>query len=174
MLDPASEQAMREILPIVQKNGRLLETGTGWGDSSKFFSDLLPDWVIYTIDAFGLYGDGRIYSEFKHDDIKEIIDSHPKNVIQILSDAGREIKWELPLDVLYIDDDHRYEGCKAAYLNYGSFLKKGGLIIFDDYIQENNPTNGVKKVVEELLNGSFGWSKFKILYSGVSIILQKI
>ena len=166
MLNKDSEQAIRGFLPTTN-SGRLLETGTGWGNSSTFFSEILPNYTIYTVDAFGLYGDGRIYSEFTHEAIKEIIDNHPKNVIQILSDSSK-VKWELPLDVLYIDADHTYEGCKADYLTYAPFLKKGGIIIFDDYIQENNPNNGVKKVVDEILKD------FQILYSGQSIILQKV
>jgi predicted O-methyltransferase YrrM len=144
---------------------RIVDVGTGFGMSSKFFSDLKPQATIYTVDGFGLYGDGRIYKEYSPAEVKKIIFSHPHNVIQILGDS-QKVPWELPIDVLFIDADHTYEGCKADYDNYSPFLVQGGLLIFDDYIQENNPTNGVRKVVDELTG-------YDILYTGISAIMRK-
>lgn len=160
---------MYQYLKELPPKGRLLETGTGWGHSSQFFSKVLPGWSIYTVDGFGLYGDGRIYSGYDPFAIKTIIDAHPKNVIQVLGNS-QSVPWELPIDVLYIDADHTYVGCKADSDLYLPFVNKDGLVIFDDYIQENNPANGVKRVVDELAM----FDVVEVLYRGVAAITRKL
>lgn len=164
MLKPVVAEKMREL--IVQMEGeRILEIGTGWGESAKFFSDIKPSWKVYTIDAFGLYGDGRIYSHWNHDAIKTINQGLGANVIQILANSST-VPWELPLDVLFIDGDHTYEGCKKDFERFSSFVRPGGLIIFDDYIQQNNPANGVKAFVDSISHS------YNILFTGIATILQ--
>lgn len=169
MLDKKSAEVMYQYLKELPKKGRLLETGTGWGHSSQFFSKVLPGWSIYTVDGFGLYGDGRIYSNNlieMIEKVEDVVRNHKPNVIQILGNS-QAINWELPLDVLYIDADHTYEGCKADFDLYSPFVVKGGLVIFDDYIQDNNPANGVKKVVDGLVG-------YEILYTGIAAITRKV
>lgn len=41
----------------------------------------------------------------------------------------REENW---VDFLFIDGDHSYEGAKQDFLDYGRFVKKGGIITFHD------------------------------------------
>jgi predicted O-methyltransferase YrrM len=168
MLDLQSASQMFDILVSMPDHGRLLETGTGWGDSSAFFSRVKPQWTIYTVDAFGLYGDGRIYPAYEPTAVKKIIDNHPANVIQILGDS-KKISWELSLDFLYIDADHTLKGCRADYNLYGKYLKSGGILVFDDYSQPNNPANGVKTVVNQVLQNGY-----ELLFTGVSAILRKL
>jgi|GEM_PF-6440120 len=152
---------------------RIVEIGTGWAESAEFFSKLKPEAAIYTIDAFGLYGDGRIYNHLDHFQVLTINKKIQtlKNVIQILGDSST-IPWELPIDVLFLDGDHTEEGCTADCVRYLPFVVKGGIICFDDYTQENNPNNGVKKVVTDLLNLGYG---FEIIYEGYyCAILKKL
>lgn len=49
------------------------------------------------------------------------------------------------LDLLFIDGDHSYEGVKADWDAYKSFLKPGSIVIFHDY----GWADGVKQVVHE-------------------------
>ena len=164
------DEMIIEMTKVIKpmKGKRLLETGTGFGHSAKFFADLKKDWTIYTVDSYGLCGDGRVYSQWNPEDVNKVFDyfKECKNIVPILHDS-RTLHWELPLDVLYIDAGHTYESCKADFDNYSLFLKKGGIIIFDDYTQPNNPTNGVKKVVDELIG-------YKLIYAGIGAILIKI
>jgi len=64
MLKQEVIDAIKANLP--KKVERMLEIGTGWGESAEFFSQLFPSAMLYTIDGFGLYGDGRIYKSFDH------------------------------------------------------------------------------------------------------------
>jgi predicted O-methyltransferase YrrM len=61
------------------------------------------------------------------------------DVIQSVRDVTSD------LDVLFIDGDHSYEGVKADWEAYKSFLKNGSVVIFHDY----GWAEGVKRVVHE-------------------------
>ena len=37
------------------------------------------------------------------------------------------------LDMIFIDGDHTADGVKNDYIRYSKYVKKGGLIVFDDY-----------------------------------------
>ena len=116
MLKPEVSDKLLELLPPMGVK-RILEIGTGWGESANFFHKIKPRAKIYTVDAFGLYGDGRIYSLFTHEAVKKIHESLPPNCIQILGNSSR-VPWELDIDVLFIDGDHTYEGCGNDFMNY--------------------------------------------------------
>lgn len=49
------------------------------------------------------------------------------------------------LDLLFIDGDHSYEGCKADWDLYIDMVKSGGCVIFHD----SGWAEGVKRVIEE-------------------------
>jgi cephalosporin hydroxylase len=47
-----------------------------------------------------------------------------------------------PLDVLFIDGDHTYDGVKADYQMYRPLVKKGGLIAFHDIVDDHQTSYG--------------------------------
>jgi predicted O-methyltransferase YrrM len=168
------EEVAEKLTELISPMGgfRILEIGTGWCESAKFLSSLKPSWIIYTIDAFGLYGDGRIYDRWDHEKVLQINEQIRQcgNIIQILGDSST-IPWELPIDVLYIDGDHTAEGCGKDLNRFAPFVRTGGFIAFDDYTQENNPANGVKEVVEAAIGES---DKYKLIHRGYyCAIIQK-
>ena len=55
-------------------------------------------------------------------------------------------------DLLLIDGDHGYEGVKADFINYVPLVKKGGIVLIDDYGNESWPD--VKKFVDDELENS--------------------
>lgn len=44
-----------------------------------------------------------------------------------------------PIDLLFIDGDHSYEGVRADFMTYGPLVRKGGLIVLHDIVV--NPTH---------------------------------
>jgi predicted O-methyltransferase YrrM len=50
------------------------------------------------------------------------------------------------IDVLFIDGDHRLEGVKKDFEDYAPLVRKGGVILFDDYADRNHP--GVAQFVD--------------------------
>ncbi len=156
--------------PMIVKT--VVEIGKGWGESMLFFSQRYFDATVFTIDSFGLYGDGRIYSKWDHDQMKKIADlvGTRDNVIQILGNS-QNIKFFMPIDILFIDGDHTFKGCKSDFITYGQWVRSGGIICFDDYTQENNPDNGVKASVEYALSTK----QFEMVYCGYyCAILKKL
>ena len=171
MLQQKDADAMLEYLNKLPVQGRLLEIGTGYGHSAKFFSKAKPHWYIYTVDSFGLHGDGRIYKRFSHEEIiaveNYINDEAIKtNVIQILAHSNN-VAWELQVDVLYLDGGHTYECVKADFDNFAIHVKANGYIFLHDFHREDF---GVKQLVHELTNSG----KWELLFSWkVAIIKRK-
>jgi predicted O-methyltransferase YrrM len=59
-----------------------------------------------------------------------------------------------PLDFLFIDGDHRYEGVKADYEMYALLVGKGGLIGFHDIVPgPAHEVGGVPKLWQEVKQG---------------------
>ena len=58
-------------------------------------------------------------------------DSHSEEIIRCVYDYHK------PIDVLFIDGDHRTEGCMADFTNYQPLVKRGGLIAFHDISNED-------------------------------------
>lgn len=54
------------------------------------------------------------------------------------------------IDCVIFDADHSYEGLARDIANYAPLVRKGGLLIFDDY--DNRELYGVKRVVDQLAN----------------------
>lgn len=152
-LEPEMALIMWEYLRQQPKHGRMLEIGTGHGHSTAFFSELKSKWKIYTVDGFGMFGDGRIYPSFEKEHVEKVfkyLKGH-ENVIQIIGNSN-ELTWELELNALYIDGGHFYECCKTDFNRFSPFIKIGGIIIFHDYWREDF---GVKQVVTEALELGF-------------------
>lgn len=49
----------------------------------------------------------------------------------ILGDS-LEVKWKLPINVLFIDGEHRYDRVKGEWEKYSPFVVKGGWVFFHD------------------------------------------
>jgi hypothetical protein len=58
--------------------------------------------------------------------------------------------WTLPIDVLFIDGDHTYEGVKDDWDNFSPFIKPGGVVYFHD-CDATSP--GVVQLFEEIGKG---------------------
>lgn len=87
--------------------------------------------ILYDVD-FGDYNRmpyiEKIYKDFNLSmENTKIIDgsSHTERVIN-------EVKVLGPYDIIYIDGDHSYMGCRNDIENYGPMLKTGGYMVMDD------------------------------------------
>jgi len=63
--------------------------------------------------------------------------------------------WTKPINVLFIDGDHSYEGVKDDWDNFSPFVVKDGWVFFHD---ADITSPGVVKVTEEI---NKGWSEVK-------------
>ncbi len=61
-------------------------------------------------------------------------DSTDLNTIKKFKDFSEKI------DLLFIDGAHYYDNVKSDFINYSKFVKKNGLIVFDDYRPKEGDT----------------------------------
>ena len=134
----------------------IVEIGTAKGGTLFIWSRTNPDAeLIVSLDLpeeLGGYRATRrkLYREFVHDRKPGVMrllqrDSHAPSTLEELKGilGGR------PIDFLYIDADHSYEGVRKDYEMYGPLVRRGGLIAFHD-IETRERDAGVHRLWAEI------------------------
>lgn len=111
-----------------------------------------------------------------------------ENQVYIIRDYSENVArwWNLPIDLLFIDGDHSYEGVKKDFELFHRFVSPFGLIIFHDTLWDLMPNHpsyrsdmGVPQFVEELrkqgypiitLNKDYGVSIVQPVKGGISLL----
>jgi predicted O-methyltransferase YrrM len=129
---------------------RLVEIGSYLGGSGYFLaaaaSEDAIESVLYCIDTWK--NDGM--SEGRRDTWKEFTANTHRfsaNIIPLRGlsiDIGKSFSGEI--DLLFIDGDHSYDGCRGDVETWLPKVKRGGTVLFHDY----GWAEGVRKVVFDL------------------------
>ena len=98
------------------KKPTILELGTGHGRSTKALRLLFPDATIVTCDP---------ELQCKREFVEEYA--------FFIDKRGYDLEWDIPIDLLFIDDDHLKDTVKKDVEIYKKFIKKGGYIVFHDF-----------------------------------------
>jgi len=155
----------------------ILEIGSYEGLSTVFFLSLLKDSKITCVDPFSDFEENKdkdfnlVYENFIYN-TKEF-----KNRIKLFKSTSdnffRNISNEI-YDLIYIDGSHHADNVYRDAENSYNKLKKGGIIIFDDFLWDyhknpnDNPIGGIKKfLVKNFFN-------LKIISLSYQIIVMKI
>jgi len=131
-----NERQMEVLYPFVKNlepNSLLVEVGTAYGRSTMFYSLTNPKIDIVTFDPQILVD-------------KKVLDRPNVEFYPVTSEEMAK-GWDDPVDYLFIDGDHLYDGVKTDIDCWLPHLVPGGLITFHDYAP-NFP--GVYKAVNEL------------------------
>lgn len=132
-------------------NGIFVELGTMHGGNTVTMAHGIQAGKLYTIDLFDLFH-GATVSLAKR--IPSMLDEYFKSLnftkdlqINIIKgDTSTSIdKVSEPIDFLFIDADHSYEGCKKDWEAWNSKVKVGGIVAFHDTNIE-----GVFNVTQEI------------------------
>lgn len=98
--------------------------------------------------------------------------------VQIMRGYSRELAadWKLPIDLLFIDGDHSYEGVRSDWELYSPHLKSEGVAVFHDTAWElakdsewSREDMGVPRLVEELRKEGYPVISFLENF-GISIV----
>ena len=116
--------------------------------------------------------------------IRKLGVEHQVEIIRDIS-ANAAARWMLPIDMIFIDGDHSYEGVKKDWELFVPFVKQFGVVVFHDTMWELKPDSpysradmGVPAFVEELreqgypvttLDRDFGVSVVQPTVNGVPL-----
>lgn len=169
LADPSCD--MRHHLPYLRSvaKGNILEIGVRSGASTSAFLVGLEGtgtgrlWSVDINPECGKLFAGHLQWTF--------IDTDSKNwdvVKSVMSPRG------LPLDVLFIDGDHEYEGVRADLSNY-VWLRPGGLILMHDVAEADPgcpwPTPlGPRKALDEFLRETSWKCEIRPRSHGLAVI----
>lgn len=137
---------------IREKNPVFVNIGAGAGTSGLALREGCQRAKIYTVDISPGGPLGGMENE-----VNAFADTDLELPTQILGDSkevGAIWKWG-EIDLLFIDGDHSYEGCRGDLAAWLPHLKPGGWLLVHDYDGKFWPD--VTRVMDELENqGSFG------------------
>jgi len=111
----------------VPANGVIVEVGSFLGRSSvAWASSCDPSVTVYCIDIFNI-GDNH-YEIFKKNT------GNLKNIIPIKGKSPHDIMYlEIPIDIFFLDADHKNPSDLDNIEYFLPFIKKGGLLCGHDY-----------------------------------------
>jgi hypothetical protein len=147
---------------LIAKHGLKIgaETGVGSGPTTHFLLEAHPDLHWIGVDHFPAgfpLVDGSSMPQERQDKYRTnyamLVELHAPRLTWIdapVPEAASQVA-DGSLDLVFIDDDHSYEGCKAAILAWRSKVRPGGWLAGHDYYPERFP--GVVKAVKELIPG---------------------
>jgi predicted O-methyltransferase YrrM len=89
-----------------------------------------------------------------YDPPEDVFEEFAKNIaphrqrIEIHRGASQQVagRWSVPLDLLFIDGDHSYEGCRTDIEAWFPHVRSGGVVAFHD-----SSTEGVARAIRECL-----------------------
>lgn len=175
-LYPDELPELKRLASLLPPNPVIINIGAGAGTSGLAFMETRPDAMLFTIDIEDRDSPlGSLFSERKVFEKAGLSHLKGKQWVQVHGDS-KEVMWLFDndsVDLVFIDGDHSYEGCKSDIENWIPHLKGGGFLVIHDYnkqlLAENpdgphpKPWPGVNMAVDELING--GWKPFGLVDS---------
>ncbi|MHA1724323.1 MAG: class I SAM-dependent methyltransferase [Promethearchaeota archaeon] len=134
---------LQKFIELIAKNQPqvVLEIGTARGGTLYLLAKISsPNAHLISLDLpGGKYGGGYnrwvgyFFKSFALDTQKISLIRADSHDVSTLKKLKKKIKGK-PIDVLFIDGDHTYEGVKKDFEMYGPLVKKGGIIGFHDIV----------------------------------------
>lgn len=139
LLHKCEAEALINCVRHLRNDSLVVQIGASKGISTVAMLEARPDVFIFSIDIEPCPWE-------KESIIKAGLDCN--RVIRVLGDS-KQINWPFPVDMLYIDGDHSYDGIKGDCEAWLGKVRPGGLAVFHDYVLKGaKPTNQVAQVVD--------------------------
>lgn len=143
------ESEILRLFKIVQETepGVICEIGTDRGGTLYLWSKVLgPDGVVFSIDLPRTYR--KSLNRFFRSSFFEKREVHFLREDSQLPETKQKLDQKLngrPIDFVFIDGDHRYEGVKKDFELYAPLVRNGGIIAFHDILDP-----GVNRLWKEI------------------------
>jgi predicted O-methyltransferase YrrM len=129
---------------------------------------------IGKVYGFDLFDAGQGYSSGSdtYDVVMEFKQKHNYDNVEVIKgDYTESVKtWSEPIQILHIDGDHSYEGCKRDFDSWSTLVEAGGIILMHD-VKSQSWSGSVGKVFDEIE----GWSKGHFNESeGLGILVKNV
>jgi hypothetical protein len=130
------------------------------------------DLPVYAIDPHeeftGVLG-GRFGPEDRGAFYQNMLSTGAYRTVRLVNLASRVVapQWELPVGLLWIDGDHRYEGVRSDFDLWMPHLAPRAIVAFDDAA---NPDLGPYRVIQELVASR----EYRVLRDGKLSVLERV
>lgn len=164
-------ELLQELARSLPQGAHIINIGAGAGTSGMAFMEAREDLHVTTID---LRREASALGSLESEELvfKEAGYWGQARHRQIHGDskqAGRE--WAGgPVDLIFIDGDHSYEGCRGDIEVWAPHVRRGGLVVLHDYA--NAPWGDVQGAVHDTLEASLDFV-FERLVS-ITIAFRKV
>jgi len=126
------------LLEILRQNPPkyVCEIGTATGGTLFLLTQVCrPDALLLSVDLGLSFERCLVHARFA---------SRGQKIVSVRGDSSapetlgrvRSLLRGHPLDLLFIDGDHSYEGVQADFLNYSPLVRPGGLIVLHDIVPD--------------------------------------
>jgi hypothetical protein len=166
-------------IDLVVKNGIGAEIGVHIGDFSSVILNMAKPKKLYLIDPWkyfsestykdSMYGGDRVTQKDMDGRYERVLKRFSAEISMGKVEVCRELSYEAAqhikdgeLDFVYIDGDHSYKGVAQDLRAYFPKVKKGGLIIGDDYSLGGWWKDGIVRAFNEFVVESNSIVEFKL------------
>ena len=163
---------------LYYKKMNVLEIGSYEGRSSFFLLKYLKKIELTCVDTFKPFHELNEYNKKKFDKIyrnfKKNTSKYSKKLFIVKNKSFNFFKSnKKKFDLIYVDGSHEYKYVLHDANNAFLALKQNGIIIFDDFMWENDEQNKLPydAIIEFLKKNNHN---LKILYVDYQIIIKKI
>jgi predicted O-methyltransferase YrrM len=141
--------------------GPIAEIGRFKGGSTFVFASAMPEGVELWSYDFHVALRTDMPGEQLDAELREALERYglARKVHLLVADSRTADPPPAPLEVLFIDGDHSYDGAKADCERWSSFVRPGGHLLFHDAVDAGGYGNhypGVARVVSEI---GAGWER---------------
>jgi cephalosporin hydroxylase len=114
---------------------RVCEIGTLMGGTSLFLSGLAPSVRQFVGIDLEIHN-ARVVTALAPPAVDVVHIAGSSHEVRVRDDLVTALDGN-PLDLLFIDGDHEYEGVRTDFLQYRHLVAPGGLIAFHDIVQDH-------------------------------------
>jgi predicted O-methyltransferase YrrM len=146
---PHNPKELEYLLALASKSSSILEIGSRFGEALELMARRMKTrGKVVSVDLPGVQPWGYPDSEYSLRQKMYALETDGFDAHLFLADSTdpdtvEVVKKHAPFDLVFIDGDHRYEGVKTDWLNYGPM---GKVVVFHDVVKHPDGARNAPQV----------------------------